>query len=644
VTTVPSNDGVDALRERLRALGYLDARVDRFVLGGAVTRGQGLSLALTASARIGVLAGLLLGPAAVVGLTTRVPGLVTSVMDALVLAAYLSMPFGVASALLAVLAIIVAGRLARRGASDPAFASHARRAAITAGLVVAAACLLYLTLWWHAAVPPGAWAVQLLALAVAAAIAVLIGHAVTVSVLAYLVRLGLSGLPAGSPLSSWRVVVPVGLMAVVGAMVLLRALAPAATATAATAAPPLVVVPTGVHAVVIGIDGVDVGTLTRLRAEGRVPTFDRLMGTATVPLVTDTDRDPAQVWTTLGTGQPVERHGIRALAGRQLAGVEGRVGADAPGLSLLTTATDLVRLTRPTITSGSERRVPTFWEVGAAAGLRTAVIHWWATWPASDSQGTVLSDRAILRLEQGGDLSAEIAPASLYPLLLASAQTRTAGVETLVASIAPDASPEVAAVIDRSATLDATVLALATDPALGAQDLLTLYLPGLDIAQHALFPATGTDTLAPAAAAERVRALEHYYVFLDRALAATLMDDDAASRMMVLVTQPGRVTSAADGAAALVAVSGSGATLAPDVTPLSAEALAPTILRALGVPVADDLAASSVESIFTADFRQRFPLRSVATYGERRAPSTPTTGQPLDREMIERMRSLGYVR
>jgi len=643
VTTVPPSDGVHALRERLRALGYLDARVDRFVLGGAATREQSRSLARAASVRIGLLAGLLLGPAAVVGLTTRVPGLVTSLTDALVLAAYLSLPFGLASGVLALLAIVVAGRLARRRAGDPAFASRARRAALTAGLLVAAACLLYLTFWWHAAVPPGAWAVQLLALAVAAAIAVLIGHVVTLSVLAYLVRLGLTGLPTGSPLSSWRVVVPVGLVALVGAMVLLRALAPAGYDTPVEV-PPLVVVPTGIHAVVIGIDGVDAGTVARLRAEGRLPTFDRLMQTATVPVDTQGDRDPAQVWTTLATGQPVQRHGIQALASRQLAGVDGRVGADAPGLSLLATATDLVRLTRPAITSGSERRVPTFWEVAASAGLRTAVIHWWATWPAAESLGTVLSDRAILRLEQGGDLSAEIAPASLYPALQASAPTRSARVETLVASIAPDVSPDVGAVVDRSARLDATVLALAIDPALGAQDLLTLYLPGLDIAQHALFPAAATDTLAPAAAAERVRALERYYLFLDRALAATLMDDDVASRMTVLVTQPGRVTTATDAPAGLMAVSGPGATMTSDVTTLRAEALAPTILRALGVPVATDLAASSAESMFTADFRRLYPLRTVATYGERRVTNTPTTGRPLDREMIERMRSLGYVR
>jgi len=42
---------VDALREQLRALGYLDARVDRFVLGAAATRERPAGLALAASPR-----------------------------------------------------------------------------------------------------------------------------------------------------------------------------------------------------------------------------------------------------------------------------------------------------------------------------------------------------------------------------------------------------------------------------------------------------------------------------------------------------------------------------------------------------------------------------------------------------------------
>lgn len=637
-----SHNDVNALRERLRALGYLDARVDRFVLGGAATRSRAASLALAASLRIGLLAGILLGPAAAIGIATRVPGLITNVTDALVLAAYLTIPFAVASGVLAFLAILGAGSVARQFAARPDFPARARRAAIAAGLLVAAMCLVYLTLWWRAAVPPGAWGVQALALAVAASISMLIGHVVTISVLAYLARVGLTGLPAGSPLSSWRVVVPVGIVALAGAMVLMGTLAP--VASPGPVAPPITVVPTGVRAVVIAVDGVEVRTLTRLRQTGVLPTFDRLLSGATAPIAASADRDPAQVWTTLATGQPPARHGIRALEGRQLAGVEGRVGAGSPGLSMLTTATDLLRLTRPTIASGDERRVPGFWEVASSAGLRAAVVHWWATWPADASQGTVLSDRAILRLEQGGELSDEIAPSGLYEQLRASASARDGRVAAMAAGAARDVSPEVAAIIERSARLDATVLTLATDAALGSQDLLAVYLPGLDIAQHALFPAATGATLAPSAAAERVRALEGYYTFLDAAIASTLLSGDDSRRMTWLVAQPGRVAHDSASATGLLAVTGAAASSTTSTQLLAAETLAPSILRALGVPLATDLAASSAEFVFSEAFRAQFPVRTVPTYGERRGGSTGRTGKPLDQEMIERMRSLGYVR
>jgi hypothetical protein len=625
-STPPPHD-VSALRERLRALGYLDARVDRFVLAGAAGRTRSVSLALAASGRIGILAGVLLGPAAAIGITTRVPGLVTNVTDALVLAAYLTVPFGLASATLACLAITSAGWIMQRHTGHPAGAASARRAAITGGLLVAAACLAYLTLWWRAAVPADTWTAPLLALAVAASIAVLIGHVVTVSTLAYLVRLGLTGLPGGTPLSSWRVVLPVGVVALAGAMVLLRTLAPSGGGTL-QASPPLVVVPTGMSALVIAIDGVDVPTLTRLRDGGVLPTFDMLLTSTPVPMHVNADRDPAQVWTTLATGQPVERHGIRALEGRQLAGVAGRVGAG----SMLTTATDLLRLTRPTIASGDQRRVPTFWEVAASAGLRTAVVHWWATWPAAESLGTVLSDRAILRLEQGGALSAEIAPASVYAPLMAAADDRAARVDAHVAGVAMGLAPDVTGIIERSARLDATVLDLATDPALGEQDLLTVYLPGLDIAQHALL------------GADRARAVEAYYAFLDEVIAATVLKSSHPGRVTFLVTQPGRVPAANSRPEALVALSGAAAALAGGSGRVAPEALAPTVLRVLGVPVAEDLGSPSAETLLRAEFRRAFPLRSIATYGEHRARQTRTTGRPLDREMIDRMRSLGYLR
>ncbi len=627
--TPPSPDDVAALRDRLRALGYLDAPVDRFVLSGARS-GAPTRLALTAALRIGMLTGLLLGPAAALGLATRSPGLVTGPRDGLVLAAYLAVPFGVAAAALAGLAVLVASRW------------QSRTAAVSAGLTVSALCLAYLTLWWRAAVPADALATQALALGVATAIALLVGHAVSVSILAVMIDRGRVSPSAGVPLSSWRVLLPVGTLAVGGALGLLAVLAPAATP--ATAPPALTVVPTGVRALVLAVDGADPATLDRLRESGALPTFDRLLSGARIPLAVDADRDPARVWTTVATSQPPSRHGIRSLEGRQLAGVEGRVDAGAPGMSLLTAATDLLRLTRPTIATGDQRSVPTFWEVGADAGLRTAVVHWWATWPAGTGPATVLSDRAILRLEQGGALADEIAPAALYDALLASTASRQAQVRQLAGRTLPSGLPaDVLSVLSRSAELDATILALAADPALGRQDILAVYLPGLDIAQHALFAGTAA-TLAPAEAADRVRAIEGYYGFLDQAIAVVLQrigDQQTA----FLVTQPGRL--AAPDAEGLLALSGPGAALgdrAAGEGSFGGDIVGATVLRAVGVPVARDLAATSVDGLLAQPLVERFPRREVETYGERATRSARGTGRPLDQEMIERMRSLGYVR
>ena len=72
--------------------------------------------------------------------------------------------------------------------------------------------------------------------------------------------------------------------------------------------------------------------------------------------------------------------------------------------------------------------------------------------------------------------------------------------------------------------------------------------------------------------------------------------------------------------------------------------MAPTVLTLLGVPSASDLAGTAARELFTQDFTGRYPARVVSTYGKRRAPAQVRTGQPLNQEMIERMRSLGYVR
>src|SRR5689334_7383137 len=234
---------VDELRDQLRALGYLDAGVDRFLLAPA-GRGRGpVALAIQSSIRVGVLGGVLLGPSAAIGVGARLPGLITGVRDAIVIALYLGVLFFLAITVTSFLVTMTATALARAGHAD--LSTRATRIARRAGWVTSVACLLYLTLWWRNANAGFGWSAPVwtsFALVVAVAISLLLGHAQRITTLAVLASAGSFAIPPAISGRSWRVIVAGGTLAFAGAALLLVLTAPAEAARDST---PLTVIPTG---------------------------------------------------------------------------------------------------------------------------------------------------------------------------------------------------------------------------------------------------------------------------------------------------------------------------------------------------------------------------------------------------------------
>jgi hypothetical protein len=630
---------VDELRAQLRSLGYLDAGVDRFVLGPARDARRPVVIAALASVRIGLLAAALLGPAAAVGIGTRFPGLVTGTGDAAVVALYLAALFGLAATAISFLASLIVARL-----PFAAIAQRARAVSRIAGAIVGGACLVYLTLWWRIANPDLAslspvWTASVLVIAVA--ISFLLGHATAITAFAVMAASRPESLPDGVRRDSpWRLTVGAGALAfaAAGALLLIAAPAPAREEPP----PNLAVVSPGVRVRLIAIDGFDPAVWTALSAEGRLPALAGALEDGAIRISAPSDRDPARDWTTIATGQPPEVHGVHGLETRRVAGLQGSVtsGRQEGIARALRGATDMLRLTRPSTASGAELRSKTLWDVAADAGLRAAVVNWWATWPAMTggvNPPIILSDRATLRLERGGALDGEIAPAELYERLRGDWPAITQDARGLMTTLLPASSdPETMAVLRRAAELDALQLVMAGRIRSTALDLTALYLPGLDIVQHALFGSA--DTAAPSTIEARLDGLRSYYVFLDGLLREAL--EPAADELVILLTQPGRITSIDHG---LMAARGAVATSQGAGTGQPAD-VAPTVLHALGVPISRELAGAPLEGLFPAAFLKRFPVREVESYGRRAAPTPLRTGQPLDQEMIERLRSLGYVR
>lgn len=615
-----NDERIDELRQRLRALGYLDAGVDRFVLAPARgTRGP-IALAARAGVRVGLLGGLLLGPAAAIGVGARVPGLVSGVRDAAVIALYLGVFFFAAIAAASFVVSLAA--------------SFTRRGGRAAAWVFTVGSLLYLTLWWRNANAGFGWSAPVwtsFALIVAVAISLLLGHAVRIATLA--VRAARGGAEPLPPISTrpWRLVIGGGALAFAGAAALLISTAAVDTPRGPDH-PPLTIVSHGWRLRVIAIDGFDAAM------------FDAFVGdlAARFPnlrarIQPQDTSDPARAWTTIATGVPPDVHGVRAIETRRVAGLQGRVAANAgPIVTAIGAATDLLRLTRPSVASRDERRAKTIWEVAEEAGLRTAVVNWWATWPAPPAGGIVLTDRALLRLEQGGTLDGEIGPSSLYAPLRAAwpairARAR-AGAEQLQTSDA-----EVTEILRRSAELDASVVGL--DGALpnDQRDLDIVYLPGLDIAQHALLGGGATAAQTPSRLSTRVDALRSYYAFLRRLLDPLLAP--SGNIVVVIIAQPGRVERPAPGMiAAFFGVRSIFLDGPPGVHEErgQSEDIAPTVLDGLGVPLSRELTGRPL--IFPG------PAYYVETYGRPSSQPVAHEGKPLDQETIDRLRSLGYIK
>jgi hypothetical protein len=133
-----------------------------------------------------------------------------------------------------------------------------------------------------------------------------------------------------------------------------------------------------------------------------------------------------------------------------------------------------------------------------------------------------------------------------------------------------------------------------------------------------------------------VDALRSYYPFLDSVLGPFV--EPAAGRTLMVVTQPGRVQTRTGGLFAVARgqhEAGYGGTH-------SALDVAPTVWCALGLPLSRELAGKP-EADLLRDWATHGD-RYVATYGRPFVEALPRVGKPLDQEMIDRLRSLGYVK
>ena len=587
--------GYDAVRDALREKGYLETPLERLFLGTGRAPWQRIVLsALLAGLIAGPLLAAILAAVVVAGSRGLVPAWPDGVLYGVLFAPVLGLVVALGEAV-AALAVRLAGRL--RPDLSP------RRASLAAGLGAAGLLAAWLGSWWALRAPEVAPA-DLLAL-----LALVLGAGITGRIVAAATLPEAIAAAGREPRRRSRAfLLSLGLalvLAVVAAVVasLVPGRARGAAVTVRDGAP--------ARLVVLGWDGIGLREMRGILARGLPGSVDLLGAGEPLPVDPAGEGDPVALWTSIATGCPPAIHGVLG------AGMRGLQGARAPlvGRGLAAGPLEILSRLWPTVerpVRAGVRRVPALWEYTADA-VKTGVVGWWGTWPSVSpgrAGGYVVSDGAFVAAAGGKGLAEASWPSSF-------GKERAPGWlrEATSASRAVFPGEERGPAWD-ALRLDRFHLAAAReilrDPGVRA---LFLYLPGPDLVRDGCRRA-GRDPWTTLGQLES----------LVRAELPLLTAFREEGTLLVVLGMPGRSGCGETGFLLLPAGVASGRRV------LRPEDVAPTVLTLAGYPVDTRIDGRAVVP-GTRRLRTRVePARA------------PAASPELEADVLERLRSLGYVR
>ena len=508
--------------------------------------------------------------------------------------------------------------------------------------------------------------------------------------------------PAGEPPATWAALASFAAAAAGLAMAAvppprtawpLRLVTLVAVGTAAFAFRPMAPPPPAPHAfrpppataplVVVGLDGADWAYLEPLIARGDLPNLRRLRDDgAWGALETIRPTLSPAIWTTMVTGRTPRRHGVRGFTSTRIGSIEETLPSLRPLRGLLFDSIQerlrARRYIRERPVGSTARKAAAFWNIATAYGLPVDVVEWWATAPAEQVLGHVVSDRIYFE------------------------ELTSRGRKALPRGLAhpPDLGPEVSALIvlpDQVTLADARRFVDVT-PA-GFEAMRVRHPSPLTGIAHELtyfistFESTRKIALHVMARSRRRfhRPADLFVLFriIDKTSHSalhfsTLVDDHVGARPEDLAQFGGVVSAAyraADGALGeLLAAAGEVNVLVlsdhgfrlegegaergynhgsgpPGILIGNGPAFAkgrvegvtiydvfPLLAYLKALPIADDLPGTLPLAMLDPELRAQRPVERTAGYAVELRRATDRGSEDADDEMLERLRALGYLR
>jgi predicted AlkP superfamily phosphohydrolase/phosphomutase len=413
---------------------------------------------------------------------------------------------------------------------------------------------------------------------------------------------------------------------------------------------------TRARVLLVGIDAGEWDVLGPLLDKGQCPNFAHLRAQGAagklrslVPLT----RSPV-IWTTIATGKTPEKHGILdffARTGLREAGDEP--AEDAP----------VKPRTQKPMTSNLWKARPV-WDILGGLGRTVGVVGWWVTWPAHPVNGVLVTD--YVQYQHGA--TPHSGPRSTYPDSIATIVDRLRvkpediSWATLFQFVPAIDSTRVT---ERQKTLLSDLrwiyAADMTFYRVGLEiyrkkhpDFFTVYFRGVDEMSHLYWDAETMNgrldsPLTPAEVAWLKPLIPNYYVFTDRLLGDFLRATDKNTDVIVCSDHgfggggQGVMAHKPDG---IIFMMGPHVVKGGTISGATVLDITPTILTVFGLPTARDMDGRPIGTGLKGDLVKRMERETkLQTYETARAPgqSEEPLRSPVDQELRERLRSLGYI-
>jgi predicted AlkP superfamily phosphohydrolase/phosphomutase len=404
--------------------------------------------------------------------------------------------------------------------------------------------------------------------------------------------------------------------------------------------------------VLLGFDGADPDIVDILVAQGKLPSLARLMRTGSYGrLRSFSPTKSAILWTSVATGKTMVKHGVVDW-----------------------TYVNRMRIQVPY--QDSSRKVKTYWEILSERGIRTGTINWWMSYPPPPiSHGYIVSNAF-----RHTSARQTVHPPQLYdalsPLRLDDVQAHAEMQRLGLADWkAENATVPIGAV--RNA-VDAYWLYVSQDLSVDRVsdhmwtnhpvDVFSTYFRLVDVTSH--FAVHFTDPklyeetvalemegrLTPKARArmdtEFARVVSPIYRLMDQ-IVGKYMDRMDGRTLLIVCSDHGfdffrrgyahahRAMSPPDG---VLFLAGPGVRKGGQVEQPTLFDIAPTILHAMGQPLASDMDGTVPRSAFDEGYFRRYAARTIPSYeSKERQMASSSVPAEVDKEVLEDLKTLGYV-